>query len=497
VRPANPSSGNPSKKEAHDDPASLQQALQSKQQLLGAVMEASYDGICLISPEGTFLEMNGAFERITGLKRDVWLGRTIDDMRNTPGVTRNSAALQVLNGSYPATTLVSISGGELMLVTASPHFGEDGELMSIILNVRNITQLNYLKRQLERDRDDADDAVAPSIVQERLERAGFEDFVVKSPIMEGIVSTVLQIADFDLTVLIEGETGVGKGILASLIHRLSRRADKPFVEVNCGAIPESLVESELFGYEPGAFTGSARTGKKGYFEAADGGTIFLDEIGELPKESQAKLLKILDDRMLTRVGGTGKRRLDVRVIAATNRRLRDLVRHGQFRADLLYRLETIPLVVPPLRERKQDLKALIHSLLARYNQEFHTKKVLASEAVHRLMDDPLPGNARELKNLLVRLVLTCADDEIGLSHVRDVLDRPGEGGGTSAKTPEIPGDAPPTSMKKRIEEFERSILVEYSQQCRSTYEVAARLGINQSSVVRKMKKYGIPPPASH
>ncbi len=481
-----------------DDPASLQQALQLKQQLLGAVLEASYDGICLISPEGTFLEMNGAFERITGLKRSEWLGRTIDDMRSAPGVTRNSAALQVLNGSYPATTLVNISGGELMLVTASPHFGDRGELMSIILNVRNITQLNYLKRQIEEeDRDDGAPTGGPSIVQERLTRAGFDEFVVKSPIMESIVATVLQIADFDLTVLIEGETGVGKGILASLIHRLSRRADRPFIEVNCGAIPESLVESELFGYEPGAFTGSARTGKKGYFEAAEGGTIFLDEIGELPKESQAKLLKILDDRMLTRVGGTGQRRLDVRIIAATNRRLRDLVRHGQFRADLLYRLETIPIVVPPLRDRKEDLKALIYSFLDRYNQEFGTDKVIASEAVRRLMENPLPGNARELKNLLVRLVLTCHDAEIGLSHVREVLGHTGNEGGTATPRAELPADAPPASMKERIEEFERSILVEYSHQCRSTYEVADRLGINQSSVVRKMKKYGIPPPASH
>jgi PAS domain S-box-containing protein len=477
-----------------DDQESLRQALDSKQALLDAVMGSSYDGICLVSADGTFLEMNGAFERITGLARRDWVGRTIAEMRATPGMARNSAALQVLNGNgaAPATTLVNVRGGELILVTANPHRGPDGALESIILNVRNITQLNFLKRQIERARgDEAAAEFDASHLRERLEDAGLGSFVFKSPLMSRIVATVFQVADFDLTVLIEGETGVGKGVLAKLLHRLGRRAGGPFVEVNCGAIPESLVESELFGYEPGAFTGSSRAGKRGLFEAADGGTIFLDEIGELPKSSQAKLLKILDDRVLTRVGGTAARPLNVRVIAATNRRLRDLVRQGAFRADLLYRLETIPILVPPLRERHEDLRALIDAFVAKYGRELGCERPIGSEAVQRLMTHPLPGNARELKNIVVRLLLNCSDREIGPEHIASELDADA-GGGELAPPPEAgETDDSRKPMKARLEEVECRILAESLRECRSTYEIAQRLGINQSSVVRKIKKYGL------
>lgn len=456
-------------------------------------MGSSYDGICLISPDGTFLEMNGAFERMTGLARADWIGRTIAEMRATPGMARNSAALQVLkgNGAAPATTLVNVRGGELILVTANPHRGPSGKLESIILNVRNITQLNFLKRQVEKSRgEDAAVEIEASHLHERLEEAGLGSFVFKSPVMTRIVATAFQVADFDLTVLIEGETGAGKGVIAKLLHRLGRRAGGPFVDVNCGAIPESLVESELFGYEPGAFTGSNRSGKRGLFEAADGGTIFLDEIGELPKSSQAKLLKILDDRVLTRVGGTSPRPLNVRVIAATNRRLRDLVRQGAFRADLLYRLETIPIVVPPLRERPEDLRALIDAFVAQYGRELGCERAIGPEALQRLMTHPLPGNARELKNIVVRLLLAPGDREIGPEHVAAEI--AGDGGGDLAPRPETgraAGSCKP--MKARLEEVECRILAESLRECRSTYEIAERLGINQSSVVRKIKKYGL------
>ncbi len=476
---------------------SLEEELSSQQALLDAVMNASYDGICLISPDGRFLEMNDAFQDVTGLRREEWLGRTIDEMRATPGTARKSAALQVLKGSYPATTLVNLHGGELLLVTANPHFDGDGELLNVILNVRNFTQLSSLKRQLERHRgEDEVQELERSHLEGRLRNAGLDEIVVKSPAMIEIVSTAMQIADYDLTVLIEGETGVGKGVLAELIHRSSRRRDKPFVQVNCGAIPDSLVESELFGYESGAFTGSAPEGKEGFFEAAAGGTIFLDEIGELPKSSQAKILQILDDRVLTRVGSTEPRRLDVRVIAATNRRLRDLMRRGEFRADLLYRLETIPLFLPPLRERREDMIALIESLLASCNREYGGERTIAQEAVHFLLECELPGNVRELKNLIVRLALTGnASKEIGLEDVQREVARKGAAetppGGARPPGGALQGGAANGTMKSRLEEVERHILTETSQQCSSTYEMAEQLGIDQSSVVRKMKKYGI------
>jgi len=479
----------------------LREALGHKQALIDAMMDASYDGLCLLSGDGVFLEMNAAFERMTGLKREAWVGRTLKEMEHAPGITRRSAALQVLNGSYPASTLVNIRGGDMMLVTANPHFGERGELQHIILNLRNITHLNYLKYQLEKDRGAAQlselEEFGTAYVRDKLRAAGFADFVVQSPIMRKIVATVMTIGEFDFTVLLEGETGVGKGLMAALIHRLGSRAAKPLVEVNCAAIPESLVESEMFGHDAGALTGSSRTGKPGYFEAANGGTIFLDEIGELPRGAQAKLLKLLDDKTVMRVGSTVNRRVDVRVIAATNQNLRDLVRQGLFRADLLYRLEVIPITIPPLRERPEDIKALAYRFLDQFNREFRTDKVLGTEALQYLLTYEVPGNVRQLKNLMARLVLTCPAKEIALADVLAELERYGGAArgdeADSVARAGLPTAAPASrqSMREHLAEIERALLARYARECRSTYEVAARLGMNQSSVVRKMKKYGI------
>ncbi len=482
--------------------ARLRGELGRKQALIDAMMDASYDGLCLLSGDGVFLEMNAAFERMTGLKREAWIGRALKEMQNEPGISRRSAALQVLNGSYPASTLVNIRGGDMMLVTANPHFGDGGDLQYIILNLRNITHLNYLKYQLEKDRGAAKlselEEFGTAYVRDKLQAAGFADFVLQSPIMRKIVATVMTIADFDFTVLLEGETGVGKGLMAALIHRLGSRAAKPLIEVNCAAIPENLVESEMFGHDAGAFTGSSRSGKPGYFEAANGGTIFLDEIGELPRGAQAKLLKVLDDKTVTRVGSTVSRRVDVRVIAATNQNLRDLVRQGLFRADLLYRLEVIPITIPPLRERPEDIKALAYRFLDHFNREFRTDKVLGTEALQYLLTYELSGNVRQLKNLMARLVLTCPATEIALCDVLAELQRYG-GSGCGAQA-DSAAPAPlqiaaaagaPRSMREHLAEIERALLARYARECRSTYEVAARLGMNQSSVVRKMKKYGI------
>lgn len=459
--------------------------------LLDALLQASFDGICIMGADGTFLEMNPAFERITGLRREHWIGRTLQEMRRAPGMTKHSAALQVLRGTYPATTLVNIRGGEMMLVTANPHLGPDGRPLNIILNVRNITQLNYLKYQLEKNRGEAKlselEAHQRAYLEGKIKAAGLGDFVIRSPLMAKVVSTVVQIADFDFTVLLEGETGVGKGLMAALIHRLSRRASGPFVEVNCAAVPENLMESELFGYDHGAFTGSARSGKKGYFHAADQGTIFLDEIAELPRGAQAKLLKVLDDKQVTRLGSTVGQRLDVRVIAATNQNLRELAKAGAFRADLLFRLEGVPIFIPPLRERREDVQALAYLFLDRFNREFRCETVLSSEALHFLMDHPLPGNARELKNIMARLVLTASGREIGLPEVQAALDREPRNAAISHR-PAVEKIGP---IRTRLEQVERELLVQCTRECRSTYEIAARLGINQSSVVRKLKKYGL------
>jgi PAS domain S-box-containing protein len=480
-----------------------QSPLAEGQALLDAVLAASFDGICILDPAGVFLEVNAAFERITGIPRDRWIGRSIEEMQQLPGVPKQSATLEALRRGRPATTLVNARGGELVMITASPHCGPDGTVRNVILNARNITQLNLLKYQLERERGAAKLAdlarLRRSWFESRLDNVGLGHLVVASPQMGDLLSTAAAIADVDSTVLLEGETGTGKGLVARFIHHVSRRRDRPLVEVDCGAIPENLVESELFGYEPGAFTGSARGGKKGQFEVADGGTIFLDEIGELPLPSQTKLLKVLDDKEVRPLGAAKQRHLDLRVICATNKNLRDLVAAGRFREDLLYRIDVVPLRLPPLRERPEDKKALIYSLLDRFNKEFGRKRVLSLEAVAALCGYDYPGNVRELRNILERLVLTSKNEEIGVEDLPPQVQAMASGPAAAAAREAIVEEslAEVVDYRARVEKLELQMLRHFARTCRSTYEVARATGLTQSAVVRKLKKYGLQLTAPH
>ncbi|MBI2963115.1 MAG: sigma 54-interacting transcriptional regulator [Deltaproteobacteria bacterium] len=477
--------------------AALRDELEERRALTEAVFAASYDGICILDREGVFLEVNAAYERMTGIPRAQWVGRRVEQMQKLPGVPRQSATLQALRTNRPASTLVNVRGGELVLITASPHFGPDGAVRNVIMNTRNITQLNALKHQLERERGSAKladlEKARRSWLRSRLAAADLDDLVFASPVMDDLLSTAAEIADFDSTVLLDGETGTGKGMLARFLHRLSRRADKPFVEINCGALPESLVESELFGHEAGAFTGSLRTGKKGQFELANGGTVFLDEIGELPLASQAKLLKVLDDKEIRPLGAAATRRLDVRVVCATNRNLHDLVAAGRFREDLLYRIEVIPLHLSPLRERPEDKKALLYAFLDRYNRQCGRDKVLSLEAVAALGSYDFPGNVRELRNLVERLVMTTRGEEIGVEQlppaIQALASAPGAAAAREALVEESLAEV--VDYRARVEKLERQMLHHFARSCRSTYEIARRTGLTQSAVVRKLKKYGI------
>jgi PAS domain S-box-containing protein len=455
--------------------AELERSLAAIRALNDAVFVSSYDGIAVLDGEGVYLEVNTAYERMTGISRERWIGRRVEEMQRLPDVPKQSATLQVLSTKRPATTLVNTRGGELVMITASPHFGSDGEMRNVIQNMRNITQLNILKSQLEKARGSATlldlRKARRHWLESQLTAAAIDELVVASPVMENLLSTAAEIADFDSTVLIDGETGTGKGMIARFLHRLSRRAGKPFVEVNCGALPENLVESELFGHEAGAFTGSLRTGKKGQFELANGGTIFLDEIGEL----------------------SAARQLDVRVICATNRNLRELVAKREFREDLLYRIEVILLHVPPLRERPEEKKALLYAMLEHFNKKFARDKVLALEAVAALSSYEFPGNVRELKNLVERLVTTTRGEEIRVEDLPPQIQTLASGPAAVAVRDAIVEEslAEVVDYRERLEKLERQMLHHFARSCRSTYEIARRTKLTQSAVVRKLRKYGL------
>ena len=292
-----------------------------------------------------------------------------------------------------------------------------------------------------------------------------------------------KVAQVTTTVLILGESGVGKEVVARFIHNASLRRNGPFVTINCGAIPQNLLESELFGYEAGAFTGAKREGKPGMIEIASLGTLFLDEISDLPLDLQVKLLQVIQERRLTRVGGIKPVEVDIRIIAATNRDLAKMVEKGEFRADLFYRLNVVPVVIPPLRHRRDDVIPLIYHFLEKHNRAHGYNKTISRNTREVLTRYPWPGNVRELENLIERLVVTVEGEEITVHDLPAYIK--GEGDTGSIKVV-VKGIMP---LREAVEEVERQIIKYAQEEHETTYEMAEALGVNQSTVVRKIKKY--------
>ncbi len=310
-----------------------------------------------------------------------------------------------------------------------------------------------------------------------LRRAGLITYSQK---MMDLIDLILRVARVDSTVLVSGESGVGKELLAKLIHDQSSRSLGPFVKINCGAIPENLLESELFGYEGGAFTGASRQGKLGMFELAHGGTLFLDEIGELPLGLQVKLLRAIQEQEFVRVGGVKAKKVDVRFIAATNRDLEKMVENGKFREDLYFRLNVIPLMVPPLRERKEDILPLIHYFQAKFTQKFKVSKTFAPEVLRVFLNYAWPGNVRELENIVERLFVVTPGEIIYCHHVPEKL-LPG----LKQKCVKVTGVMP---LKEAVDELQRLLIEEALAMYGSTYKAAEALGVEQSTIVRKLAK---------
>jgi len=315
-----------------------------------------------------------------------------------------------------------------------------------------------------------------------------ENIVAQSPTMK----LALRLADtiarsYDTTVLIEGKTGTGKEVIARLIHHRSDRFDKPFVSINCGAISKDLVESELFGYEKGTFTGGLQEGKKGKFEAANGGTVLLDEISELLPAAQVKLLTFLEEKAFYPVGGSEKKHVDVRIIAATNKSLEECIREGTFREDLYYRLNVARITIPPLRERKEDIAALTLFFMDKFNQRFRKNfQKVTDDAGRLLMDHPWTGNVRELRNAIERVMLMEEGPEITKSHL-DFL----------TKTAPLSGEAdspawkiPPSGLN--IDDMNRDLIVQALERCGGNRAQAAKLlGMSRPTMIYRIEKYGI------
>lgn len=348
---------------APDQPSALARML--------AILESSFDGIFITDHQACPIWCNHSYEIISGLTAQDVLGVPMDQLVRR-GIISDSSTLKALSQNQPVTVDQTFKTGKRVLVTSTPIYDQNNQVCLVVSNVRDITEIIALQETLDHQRRlSARYQQEIAVIRDQLLHT--PQMVAEDPSTLNLLRIVGRAAQLDTVVLIQGETGTGKERIASYIHQSSPRARKNFIRVNCGAIPENLAESELFGYERGAFTGANREGKAGLFEVAHEGTIFLDEVGELSLATQTKLLRVLQEKEVTRVGGSRPTKIDVRVIAATNRDLQKCVAEGTFREDLYYRLSVFPVWVPPLRERKLDIPKLANSVIGELNQTYERK----------------------------------------------------------------------------------------------------------------------------
>lgn len=466
---------------------------------LNAIIEHSFDGIFITDKNANVLRINHAYEDITGLKSEDVLGKNMADLVKGKLIS-HSGSLIVARTKKPVTLQQRFRSGKEALVTSSPIFDKNGTLIMIVTNVRDLTEIYNLK-EIVQEKTDAMERLRLELAHIQ-NPAAEQEVIAKDETTLAAMLLANRVAPMDTTVMLLGETGVGKEVMARYIYQHSHRVKNSFIKVNCGAIPESLIESELFGYESGAFTGANRSGKIGLFELANKGTLFLDEIGELPKDMQVKLLRALQEQEIMRVGGTKPVKINVRVIAATNRNLEEMVKNGEFREDLYYRLTVFPISIPPLRFRKKDITPLALSFLTKLNQKYNFKKYFSTISIQLLNEYNWPGNIRELKNIVERAIIISSADEIRpedlhLLHQNQPVIMLEEKNVDMKKT-EIGSDIQfPIDLQDILTRTEYHYLTAAYQKCGNVRDAAHALGITPSTFVRKRKKYEETHPSEH
>ena len=455
------------------------------------ILNVITDAVFIDDADGVCQWCNDACEEMYNIEYDEIVGRHVEDLEKsgifTPSVTR-----RVLEEKREITIIHENRFGRRLLTTGSPVFvpmtsgewvaageGRYSRTIAFVLTTsRDITQISTVQEQP----DTPGSALLKARNLDVPEDIDTSFIVSESEAMHNVMALTKKLASVNTTVLITGESGVGKGLIARRLHEEGVRWKKPFVTVNCGAIPENLIESELFGYVAGAFTGSRADGKQGLFEAAQDGTIFLDEISELPLNLQVKLLQVIQERQITPVGGTRPIPVDVRIISATNRNLEELVKEGRFREDLYYRLNVVPINVPSLRERPADIIPLIQMNIARCNRELGETKSISPDALSILLKYPWPGNIRELQNIIERLVITTSHNVITEDDIFIFIKEAAEDNQINYAD---------TSLAAALERAEKEILSRALENYKSTRAIARVLKVSQPTVVRKLNKYGL------
>jgi len=454
-------------------------------ELLGAV-EASNDGIVIANADRRYTYCNPSYQRISGLAWHELVGRTAEEMIET-GTVNNATAPTIFRTKKPFTSSQTFRTGVTTTISGSPILDAGGDVRTVIVNVRDTTELEQLKAELNASRDKL------SMFTEVIEtlQGQQNSLLFASQAMRAVHADAVNFARVDAPLLIMGETGVGKEVVADVVHKLGPRSRNPFLKINCAAIPENLLESELFGYESGAFTSARKGGRIGLFELADGGTVFLDEVDSLPYDLQAKLLRFLQRQEFYRVGGNKLITVDVRLIAATNKNVDAMNTAGAFRTDFFYRLYVLSIKVPPLRERQEDILALSRMFLGQYNEKYQTVKEMDPEVYRRLLAYTWPGNVRELENLIERLVVVSRGNLIATTHLPPHIRECGVQGMPLAGDIHTDGAARPADYREQRTRFETAFWQAIVRRYRTTREMARAAGVTHSTVVKRIQALGL------
>ncbi|MBB3189233.1 sigma-54 interaction domain-containing protein [Halomonas cerina] len=464
--------------------------------ILRTIVDTAHDHFFVVDADGKVRYVSPSAAAVYGLSCEELRASTVQRLE-ADGVLNPSISMEVMRTGLPAQLAQRTGTGRRVIAQAHPVF-DDGKLVAVVSRSMDLTDLQLLQQEYALLQKRFSDHLKRSQSLESEEKTleeELDELEVKSSLMREVALLLRRVAPTDATVMMLGESGVGKTAFARQLHRWSSRRDGPFVDVNCAAIPESLFEAEMFGYRSGAFSGAAPGGRVGLIEQAAGGTLFLDEIGELPLGVQTKLLKAIQDGRISRLGDNQSRRVDFRLVVATNQDLSRRVEEGAFRLDLYYRINVIPITLPPLRERREDIPGLVERQLQRLNRRYGKEKLLARSSWQSLMSQDWPGNVRELENWLERAWLA-SDDVIDAKESAS----PGLVAGKPQDAKPVEDHAAPAmssplregdGLKDALYHTEHGILAELCMTLSSTYAIAERLGISQPSVVRKLKQHGL------
>lgn len=448
-----------------------------------------YDGIYISDGNANTLFINHAYTRITGITPEMILGKNVVDVIDEGLLYKNAVTLEVIKQKKTVNSIgQSLVNNKKMLITGSPILDDDGNVKKVVINNRAMNDLDKIKTRLERTKTKLRISQRENIKKNqelslfRKKQIHTVSFIGECLALQNIKILIEQVAPTDASVLITGSTGTGKEVVANEIVKCSRRNEKPFIKINCSAIPENLLESELFGYEKGAFTGANNEGHVGLFEIANGGTLLLDEIGDMSMDLQCKILRVLQEQEITRIGSHKAIPIDVRIISSTNKDVKSLIQNGTFREDLFYRINVLPITLPALRDRGDDLLLFKDFFLAKYNKKYSKDLDLDARTIKVLNSYSWPGNVREFENVIERLVIIAQDSDTAHGVIEFMLQL------EDSEEPETNSDKP---YKEQVRDFERKLLTKALEKYKTTTNAAKHLQLDQSTIVKKRQKLGI------